>query len=379
VLFYRRKNAEKAASETALVRADASTVVIRELPLSIPESEVIRIFSEMGTIYNMNFRDLTEFHMLSVVDITYSEPSAAAAFKKQMNMIRFSDFTINVSIFKRQHRPDWKLSQRSQWLRLNTPDDFPRCHEFGRVINWNIVDETFYVMFESPEEVVKAMDNLGGFLLTNVEFVEKTGCNDLMIVSVPSVPSPLGKPQVMAVELDPAPPLIDADYIRSICTDCAGFDIFTVPSREEEGAQRILLYMDGRRLTKKVYTILCGHRFDGQLLRPRKLRPEDVLDPPDRKLHPAEKYGIYPLIAIDPCPEGFRSKVFEGIISELQEVDVWVENSAVIAGAQRLLCTSKSPRIRKLITQGLTASSFNGNPIKFSLVKANAVRDPLPV
>jgi hypothetical protein len=247
------------------------------------------------------------------------------------------------------------------------------------VINWNVVDGVVFVMFESAEAPLRVIEEHGGATLSHVEFVEKTAANDLQVVSVPSVPSPLGQLQVLAVELDPLPPLVDADYLRGICVDCPPFEMFTLPSNAAQGSQRIVMYLDGRRSTKKVFTILCGHRVDGQLLRPRKLRPEDVLNPPERKLHPEEKYGIYPLVVIDPIPSNGAMEILQKAIAEVGEVERVEEGSAIVAGARRMLLRSKDPFTRKLLMQGLTTARTVNEEIKFSLLKAAAMKDPLSV
>jgi hypothetical protein len=308
VQFFRRKDAIRARSDTAVFHDEGTTVIVRELSLGISEDEIVQIFSRFGTIRNLVFRDLSEYHVLSVVNITYSRAAEASACKEHMSRRVLDGAALHISVQKQLDIRDWKMSQRNQWAKIENAEDLSRCWEFGTVVDYLVSDGVVFVMFESADSVAGLLQHVRAAPITNAEFVFKTGARDLDLIEVPSVPSPLGKPQLTAIELDPTPDLFTTEQIQAMSADCGEFQLFAVPSLVAPDKSRILIYAGSRRLTKRIYTILCCHRVDGQLLRPRRLRPDDVQDRPPRKRDPVEIYGVYPLVVVDPLPDDFKSR-----------------------------------------------------------------------
>jgi hypothetical protein len=374
VQFFRRKDAIRARSDTAVFHDEGTTAIVRELSLGISEDEIIQIFSRFGTIRNLVFRDLSEYHILSVVDITYSRAAEASACKAHMTRQVLDGATLHISVQKQLDIRDWKMSQRNQWAKLENAEDLRRCCEFGIVVDYLVSDGVGFVMFESADSVAELLQHVSGAPITNSEFVFKTGARDLDLIEVP-----LGKPQLIAVELDPVPDLLRAEQIHAMCAECGEFELFTVPSLVAPDKSRILIYAGSRRLTKRIYTILACHRVDGQLLRPRRLKPNDVQDRPPRKGHPVEIYGVYPVVIVDPLPDDFRESGLPPILADFDAAHVWHENSAVFRGCHRVIIRLKSPKDRKSLLQRLTMASTDDTNLKISLVKPHQVPEPIHI
>ena len=125
-------------------------------------------------------------------------------------------------------------------------------------------------------------------------------------------------------------------------------------------------------MTKKVFTILCCQRYNGELLKPRKMKPDEVPDPPARVEDPRKKYGTKPLIEIDPIPDAFT---FEDLHLTLPEsAEWWIEGSATVSGCRRLIIKVKDGKLRKDIVRELTNRSDH---LKARIIKAHLIRLPL--
>jgi hypothetical protein len=121
--------------------------------------------------------------------------------------------TLHISVQKQLDIRDWKMLQRNQWAKFENTEDLSRCWEFGIVVDYLVSDGVIFVMFESADSVAELLQHVNGASITNSEFVLKTGARDLNLIEVPSVPSPLGKPQLTATELDPVPDLLTNEQI----------------------------------------------------------------------------------------------------------------------------------------------------------------------
>jgi hypothetical protein len=323
---------------------------------------------------------MSEMHVLSVADVIYTELSAATECKEGLNKTTLGDSTLHVSRSRHHQMPDWKMSQRNQWVRLANSIDFDRCSEFGRVINWSRVDDMIYVMFENVDDVTQFIQTVGGTAITNREFVEKTGNNDLSIKMIESISKPTGKPQTIVIEIDPRPPGFNIENLYETCPESHDCDVYELPSLINLEATRVLIYAGSKRVTVKVYTLLCNTRANGQLLRPRRLRAEDIKDPPPRKENPLEKYGTQPIILIDPAPLEFTGKKLTDFVEPVQGVEIFEERSAFVKGRQRLIFKTKHGKDRKQLNHMLLNRGIDGDDetLKVQIVKPMTLTEPLP-
>jgi hypothetical protein len=378
VQFLRWKDATKAVTDHGFFSDPLAHVSIRDLSLAIPENDLISVISQYGTIFDLTFRDMSDIHVVSVADVIYSEVSAANACKEGLNNVTLGDSTLHVSRSRRHQMPDWKMSQRNQWVRLADLNDFDRCSEFGRVINWSRIEDTIYVMFENVDDVTQFIQTVGGTAITNREFVEKTGNDDLEIKMTESVSRPTGKPQTIVIEIDPLPTDFEIENLSKICQECQDCDIYEMPSLTNPELFRALIYPGSKRMSVKIYTQLYNTRIDGQLLRPRRLKAEDIKDPPIRKENPLEKYGLQPIIVIDPAPPALTGKKLTDFIEPIQNVEFFEERSAVVRGERRLIFKTKHGSERKQLNHMLLNTMIDDEALKVQLIKPAMLSEPLP-
>ena len=372
VQFYRKTDAARAISDTARFNVDGSTAVVRELSLQLTEEEVCEIFSRFGTIRNLVFRDMSPWHLLSVVDITYSNAEEAWACKAQMNRTKLKEAHLHVSIQKQDDGPDWKMTQMNQWVKATDLNAVQECQHFADVIDYNEAEGEYFVMFKDVESASRAVEQLGVTPITKYEFVHKTTMKNLEYSQVASVPQKANVPQATAIVLDPCPEYLDEDKMMELCKDCGTFELHIVPSLINPTESRIIVYTRSRAMTKKVFTILCCQRYNGELLKPRKMKPDEVPDPPARVEDPRKKYGTKPLIEIDPIPDAFT---FEDLHLTLPEsAEWWIEGSATVSGCRRLIIKVKDGKLRKDIVRELTNRSDH---LKARIIKAHLIRLPL--
>jgi hypothetical protein len=122
---------------------------------------------------------------------------------------------------------------------------------------------------------------------------------------------------------------------------------------------------------------LCAYRFNGDLLRPRRVKPEDIRDPPPRKTKPMDRYGMNPVIMIDPIPRELRGEPLARILDDFQGVDVWDEPSARFPNRNRVILRCQMATDRKTLRTKLQSMQINGLPLSCSLVKTHLIREPL--
>jgi hypothetical protein len=373
VQFFRRLDAAKAESDRALFTPVCSHVNIRDLSLLISEEQLIEILSRFGTVRDCTFRDMTEMHVLSVADVTYSQVLEADTCKAKLNSTTLGDSTVHVSCAKVHRMPEWKMSQRNRWVRLDSPAQFDRCREFGRVINWNSEDGILYVMFDTVDDPPRFVQAVGGRLITDREFVEKTGSRDLEIVMMQSVTQPSGKPQNMVIEIDPMPDNFSSQQLQVIAAEAGDFEIYNMPSLDNPLKSRALVYSTSKRLAGKLYAQLCDIRIDQELLKPRRLKAEDVKQPPQRQESPIDRYGILPVIVIDPLTDVLSAEKLTRVAEPFQNIEVLEEASAVVRGARRAIFKIPSSKDRKTLNQILLNTVVDEIPLKPQVVKTSAI------
>jgi hypothetical protein len=377
VQFFRKKDAVRAQSETTVIREEGTHVSVRDLSLLVSTERLIEILSAFGRMWELGFRDMTELHVLSVADVIDSSGDEAAACKRELSRTTVGDATLHVPVSKRHRLPDWKMSQRNQWIKLQNPDDFARCSEFSRVINWHVHGDVTYVMLDNVDIVAEILRNIDAAPITNYEFVHNVGNRDLEIIQVRSIPSPLVKPQFAVIEVDPLPDDFGIDVITEACADCGDYELYCSPSIYGPSRSRALIYAASRRVTKKIYTLLCAYRFSGELLRPRRVKQEDIRDPPPRKTKPTDKYGMNPVIMVDPVPWELRGEPLARILEEFQGVDVWDEPSGRFPDRNRVILRCQMTTDRKMLMSKLQSMQINGVPLSCSVVKTHLIREPL--
>ena len=371
VQFYRKKDAIQALSSTAQFNEEGSTAVVRELSLQITEKEVCEIFSRFGTIRNLVFRDMSQWHLLSVVDITYSTAQEAMDCKLAMNRKKLKEALLHVSIQKNDEVPDWKMTQMNQWVKVATFDSIQECTQFGDVIDCTEFDGEYFVMFKEVQSATNAIKEMNALPLTKFEFVHKTSVRNLEYGMVESVPEKAKQPQATAILLEPLPEYLTYDKIMELCGHCGDFELYIVPSLTYPDSSRMIIYTRSRGMTKKVFTILCCQRYNEELLKPRKLKPEEVIDPPERPTDIRTKYGTKPLCEVDPFPDDVKLEDLHVSVPP-SSFEWWIEGSAKISGCRRLIVKVKDGQIRKSLAKELT--SFR---LKVKIVKANNIQLPL--
>jgi hypothetical protein len=258
VQFFRKKDAVRARCDTAVIRDEGTHVSVRDLSLLVSTGRLVEILSPFGRIWELGFRDMTELHVLSVADVVYSGEAEAAACKRELNQTTVGDALVHVSVSKQHRLPDWKMSQRNQWVKLQNPDDFARCSAISCVINWHVHGGATYVMLDNVDIVPEVLRSVDAALITNYEFVHNVGNRDLQIIHVPSVPSPMGKPQFVVIELDPLPNGFGIDVITEICADCGDYELYGSPAVGDASKSRALIYA-GSPGSRRRYTHCCAH------------------------------------------------------------------------------------------------------------------------
>jgi hypothetical protein len=151
-----------------------------------------------------------------------------------------------------------------------------------------------------------------------------------------------------------------------------------MPSLEVLGRTRVLIYAGSKKQTVKVYTLLCNARLDGVMLRPRRVKSEDIRDPPPRKTKPSDRYGLQPVIIIDPAPDVLVGEKLARVAEPLQGVEIIEELSGVVRGARRIIFKLRFGRDRKTLNQMLLNTMVDEAPLKVQIVKTNYIPEPLP-
>jgi RNA recognition motif-containing protein len=378
VQFLRRKDAQRAVSDRAFFPSHPMHVSVRDLSLLVSEEQLIQVLSQYGRILDLTFRDLSEEHVLSVADVIFSQESEATACKAGLNRTTIGDSTLHVSQSRHHAIPDGKMAQRNQWVRLKAMDDFERCRQFGHVINWNICAGAMYVMFDSPDDAARLIQTVGGSLITNREFVESTGSRDLEIRELESVPRPREKPQSLVIEIDPLPIGFDPEGLRELCPESPDFEMHVGPSLDDPARVRVLIYPASKRLTVAIHTTLCNARVGGALLRPRRVNADDIRKPPQRKEKPSDRYGLSPVVVVDPAPEVLAGDKITRVVEPFTDIEVFEERSAVVRGARRIIFKFRFGKDRKIFNQMLLNTTVDDVPLKVQIVKTNFIPEQLP-
>lgn len=386
---------------------DGSTAIVRDLPMSVTEDELLSLFGSIGRITNLIFRDLTPMNILSVADIFYADPQEAKEAKKRMNKTKLKDTFIHVSIRSKEDICDWKMSQRNQWVVFdNNVQTIEQINEMtkkiGRIIDYNYSNNRYLVMFDNPDNAKLVVDSLNLTFPTYQEFVGETNnADELEIIQKPSIPGNPTGPKESVLVIDPVPDTLTIDFIEKVfaegnlqsdevtsivlasslrlppvtpklsansneekkTSECADpHETFISDSIQYPGQKRLIVYTPSNKVTKKLYTLLVNSEFEGKYLKPKKVDLDDLQNPPPKKKHAIIFEGreiTGPVIAIDPLPPMFHEKEIRDAIKELASFEMVICPSAIIKGELRAVILPRGPDERRIILKALSQKIIN--------------------
>jgi hypothetical protein len=108
------------------------------------------------------------------------------------------------------------------------------------------------------------------------------------------------------------------------------------------------------------------------------VKSEDIREPPARKEKPSDRYGLQPVIVIDPAPDILMGEKLARVAEPVQGVEIIEERSAVVRGARRVIFKLRFGRDRKTLNQMLLNTMVDDAPLKVQIVKTNFLPEPLP-
>ncbi|KAH0792520.1 3'-5' exonuclease family protein [Histomonas meleagridis] len=387
VQFYSHLDAHKAQDESSFLSPEGYGIVIRDLSFDVTEQQLINLFKDYGTIRNLVFRELYYQSMLSVADVVFSSPEIPQIIKKKFNRLKLCGVPIYVSVRNREDMIDWKMSQKNQWVKLLNPissidEIFSKLKHYGKIIDYNIVDNIGYVMFDSQDTVktIITSENNNCSLITNQEFVYNTNNKDLDIIEVKSIPEVKKDPRILAVVIDPIPECVNEKFVNELCKNCGDYEMYIINSRVcDPDKKRLIVYCFSTRMITKVYTVLLNTEINGIYLRPRKVEISDLKDVPKPTkgiYYFGETQVTHNIIIVDPLPQGWDENEVRKLI-EVEKASVIIDKSANVIGQKRAGIITKTCQERTAVLRALARKLPNGEYLHVYKMKPEQIPKPL--
>ncbi|KAK8863521.1 hypothetical protein M9Y10_011207 [Tritrichomonas musculus] len=403
---------------------EGSTIIVRDLPLEIKEEELISTFSKFGKIANLVFRDLTPMNMLSIADIHFRTSEEAKEVKQMMNKSKIGGTFIHVSIRSREDVLSSKMSQRNQWVVFDDSyqtieDIFARTKSYGKIIDYNHINNHFLAMFDTQENAKLVIDELKLSYPTYVQFVEETNnSNYLKIVQKQSISGNPVEQKESAIIVDPVSRSLTEDFIEKIFiegnatsaneastlvqasslmlpslkdiikpknssekNECQyKHELFITDSVKFQGQKRLIIYTPSNNVTKKLFTLIKNSKFEGEYFKPKKIDVKDLENPPQRKIKKILFEGVEvsnSVEVIDPLPDGFGVKEIRENIKDLPNIEMVVCKSSKIKGKSRAVLMPKMPSQKRKIHKALSRIIIDDENLHLFEYKCDSIPPPL--
>ena len=183
VQFFSQTDALKVPATEGRFAEKGSTVVLRDVPISVSRERLISMCREHGDVLGVALRLVIPKFGYQVFEVTFSSAAAAQKAKLAFNGSQIDQLQIiaNIYLGAGQEVPVWKMEQRYLWVAISPAVDEGTLRRTYPLLEVKIAESASYVMFTSREEARKS----GYRQISLTEFVECTGSCCLALQDAP--------------------------------------------------------------------------------------------------------------------------------------------------------------------------------------------------
>lgn len=363
VQFYRKYDALKAQSGTALISPQFSTIVIRDLPFLVTEEEIFELCSAFGTITNIILRDLNEFMFLMICEVTFTTPEAAREAKKALNRTYFQDSLIYIKIMNGNgyNAVHHKVEERNNWIGIDATDKtdeeiYEIVCKYGQIIEFNRIDDHVFVMFTNQDNANVALEDIDeSYSISLKDFQKQPNNNCIQLTEKVREKKPFwekDKPNPMIIIVEGITEETDKKVVyEEIYSRCPIFEYIYEPT-DVEGVERLFIYTDGPKAARKISSSLLHTPLNSkQMIHPITKMLKDVNDLPPKLCNLLkDRIPVHQApIVIDPLPDDMNEEVIYDICSTCRKFKLVIESSSKESGKKRAVLLAKNRNHRKQI------------------------------
>ena len=344
VQFYSQTDALKVPVTEGHFAEKGSTVVLRDVPISVSRERLIAMCREHGDVLGVALRLVIPRFGYQVFEVTFSSTAAAQQAKLAFNGSQIDQLQIiaNIYLGAGQEVPVWKMEQRYLWVAVSPPvDEETLRRNYPLILDVNITESASYIMFPSREEASKS----GHRQISLTEFVECTGSCCLALQDAPQQNPVPFESQQWAIVIDPIPASFSASVMKDWCPGCF-YDLVVLPS-PTTGLRRAVLFIEGHKMTKKIYALIRNKSLDGEPLHVTQMKREEIPHIPAPMA-----------VIIDPLPDTIDEKRIRGNILMGREAHIDVLDSGC-SGAKAMIIWPANRCDGKIIAKGLKEWSLS--------------------
>lgn len=405
--------------------AEASTIIIRDISYIMTQDSIIEMCEEYGQLVDFVVRLMIPKFRYQIVEVTYTNEEDALNAKKNLDNRRIDTLPIVVSVFRGAGAevPMWKMEQRYQWVVINDNSIEetivrPIFERFGLIIDYeNINNETLmitnhlqnkkestfktFIMFNDSRSATAAIEFYNSTQLNDKEHKvdESVAFHDLRIPTLFEfaceiqrnknflqtgnfVPfkNTVNEAQQFAIVIDPLPQGFTEHLLQDLCPKC--FYTLAVSRSEIDPIKRkAVLYVDGMKMTKKIFALIRGQRctpnLDNNIFdSPTPSFDDDIINPIIKKREDVLKSGVVvgldnsnvvhsPIsIIIDPIPNELDSekKIRTNILMG-KEADIDILDSAMEPNRKMAVVLPRRKEDCKIILRTFRRWKVEGKPL----------------
>lgn len=369
VQFYDRGLAKKLISENVHFQPDGSIVIVRFLPITVTNEDIINLCSPFGKICHLMIRDLDMTNRFTA-DVSFSSREEAMACKIALNKQEIGDreIVVDVLCLSTKSAPHWKLQQRKQWIKFDSPvtdeEVWNYCKPFGRVIDMKKHEDAYFAMFSVQDHALDAINSIDFdvSIPTLYDYVDILYKGQFYLDKFQQTQKYNIKKLEQVVVIDPVPDETSQDDInelRMMCTQQG--DFYVCDSEAYPDKQRIIVYPTSRTAANRVQGKFDLYKVNGELLKPTRVAIDKV--PPNPFPPPPKKDKA--VFVLDPIPVELDVEYFSKLCKGAGRYQIFINKSSIDSSKNRAIFKPISDYSKDKLAQVLPDLEHNGEKFIF--------------